>query len=58
MTELRDQQKLQLEARFGSRVTFDRTERMLYGHDIGVVPGHDQAAGRRHDAAGGRPARE
>ena len=25
-------------SRFGTRVTFDRTERMLYGHDIAAIP--------------------
>jgi len=28
-----------LERLFGERVTFDKTERMLYGHDIGAIPG-------------------
>ncbi len=33
------EQKSFLENRFGSRVNFNRTERRLYGHDIGAVPG-------------------
>ena len=28
-----------LEAKFGNRVTFDKTERKLYGHDIAAIPG-------------------
>ena len=38
MTELHARQRSDLETLFGPRVTFDPTERMLYGHDIGVIP--------------------
>ena len=37
-----------LENTFGTRVTFDRTERMLYGHDIAAMPSMTRPlAGRR-----------
>ena len=38
MAELPVRLRSELETRFGARVTFDETERSLYGHDIGVVP--------------------
>ena len=35
---LTGEQKSFLRGTFGERVTFDRTERRLYGHDIGALP--------------------
>jgi Fe-S oxidoreductase/FAD/FMN-containing dehydrogenase len=35
---LNDEQKAYLEGRFEGRVTFDRVERKLYGHDIAAIP--------------------
>ena len=42
----------------GPRVTFERRERRLYGHDIAAMPSLVAPAGRRHDARRGRPAHE
>ncbi len=39
MAELSERQKGWLRERFGDRVTFDPTERVLYGHDIAEIPG-------------------
>jgi Fe-S oxidoreductase/FAD/FMN-containing dehydrogenase len=38
MSGLSAQQKQDLEALFGDRVTFDRVERKLYGHDVASMP--------------------
>ena len=38
MAGLADSLKSELRDKFGPRVTFDRTERKLYGHDIAAVP--------------------
>ena len=38
MAGLSKRERKYLEGRFPGRVTFDRTERMLYGHDIASVP--------------------
>ena len=40
----------------GARVTFERRERRLYGHDIAAMPSLVKPARRRHDARRGRPA--
>ncbi len=39
MGKLDQKQQLYLRKTFGSRVTFDKTERKLYGHDIAALPG-------------------
>jgi Fe-S oxidoreductase/FAD/FMN-containing dehydrogenase len=39
MSTINSKQKSYLEAKYGSRVTFRRTERKLYGHDIAAIPG-------------------
>src|SRR4030042_74064 len=39
MSVIKSKQKSFLENKFGSRVTFRRTERKLYGHDIAPIPG-------------------
>lgn len=39
MGRLRDKDRAFLERTFGERVTFDRLERKLYGHDIAAMPG-------------------
>ena len=31
--------KIQLQELFGNRISFDKTERKLYGHDIAAMPG-------------------
>ena len=36
---MESRQRAYLSERFGDRVTFDRVERMLYGHDIAAMPG-------------------
>jgi len=38
MGRLNSQQRSYLKDKFGTRVTFDRTERLLYGHDIAEIP--------------------
>jgi Fe-S oxidoreductase/FAD/FMN-containing dehydrogenase len=38
MSAINRQQKSYLEEKFGNRVTFRRTERKLYGHDIAAIP--------------------
>ena len=38
MSSLSKTQQKQLSAMFGERLTFDKTERMLYGHDIAAMP--------------------
>ena len=38
MGRLSGQDKKWLEEKFGSRVSFDPSERVLYGHDIASVP--------------------
>ncbi len=49
-------QKQDLEALFGERVTFERLERKLYGHDIAAMPSLIKPLVRRHDARRRRPA--
>jgi FAD/FMN-containing dehydrogenase/heterodisulfide reductase subunit C len=39
MGQLDEKRRSHLEAMFGERVCFRRTERKLYGHDIGALPG-------------------
>ena len=39
MSRISPEQKKFLEVKFGSRVSFNKTERMLYGHDIAAIPG-------------------
>ena len=39
MTRLNTFQKTSLAERFGDRVSFQKTERRLYGHDIAAMPG-------------------
>ncbi len=39
MGELNGKHRTYLEAKFGSRVNFSKTERKLYGHDIAAMPG-------------------
>ncbi len=39
MNNLGTEQRAFLESVFGNRVTFDKRERILYGHDISVLPG-------------------
>ena len=39
MSRLSADQRSQLQAMLGDRVTFRRTERRLYGHDIAAMPG-------------------
>ncbi len=39
MGAINTQQKAYLEQQYGSRVTFRKTERKLYGHDIAALPG-------------------
>jgi Fe-S oxidoreductase/FAD/FMN-containing dehydrogenase len=39
MGKINIQQKAYLEHEFGNRVTFRKTERLLYGHDIAALPG-------------------
>jgi len=38
MSELREALKTDLKEMFGPRVSFSRTERKLYGHDIAAIP--------------------
>ncbi|MCX9015298.1 MAG: FAD-binding and (Fe-S)-binding domain-containing protein [Candidatus Methanoperedens sp.] len=38
MSKLNTGQRAYLEEQFGSRLTFDRSERKLYGHDIASIP--------------------
>ncbi len=38
MAKLEERHRSDLETRFGSRISFDRVERKLYGHDIAVFP--------------------
>ena len=38
MTHFEETHKSYLETTFGNRVSFDRVERKLYGHDIAVFP--------------------
>jgi Fe-S oxidoreductase/FAD/FMN-containing dehydrogenase len=38
MSQFGDKHQSYLKERFGSRVSFDKTERKLYGHDIAVLP--------------------
>jgi len=38
MRQLAENLRRELERDFGDRVTFDDTERMLYGHDIASMP--------------------
>src|SRR4030042_2962322 len=38
MSAINTKQKFYLENRFGSRVTFRKIERKLYGHDIAAIP--------------------
>jgi Fe-S oxidoreductase/FAD/FMN-containing dehydrogenase len=39
MSSINIKQQSYLEKKFGNRVTFRRTERKLYGHDIAAIPG-------------------
>lgn len=39
MSELGKKARAFLEGKFGNRVNFNKTERILYGHDIAAVPG-------------------
>jgi FAD/FMN-containing dehydrogenase len=39
MSKISAEQRAFLEEKFGSRVTFHKTERKLYGHDIAAMPG-------------------
>ena len=39
MSKLGTRGKAYLQGKFGNRVNFNRTERVLYGHDIAAVPG-------------------
>ena len=39
MSRINTRQRLYLEQKFGNRVSFHRTERKLYGHDIAAMPG-------------------
>jgi Fe-S oxidoreductase/FAD/FMN-containing dehydrogenase len=39
MAKMNKSQQSYLQEKFGNRVTFDRTERKLYGHDIAALPG-------------------
>jgi len=39
MGKLNNSQREYLEEKFGNRVSFRRTERKLYGHDISAMPG-------------------
>jgi hypothetical protein len=38
MASLNKMKQKKLEKMFGERVTFDKTERKLYGHDIAAMP--------------------
>ena len=38
MRDLRAAQKAELDQMFGERVRYDRRERTLYSHDVGVMP--------------------
>ncbi|MGD0353926.1 MAG: FAD-binding and (Fe-S)-binding domain-containing protein [Dehalococcoidia bacterium] len=38
MSKLRSSQKAYLQGQFGNRVNFNKTERILYGHDIAAMP--------------------
>jgi len=39
MSQLGKKARVFLEGKFGNRVSFNKTERILYGHDIAAVPG-------------------
>ena len=56
MAALTTQDKAFLADLFGERVTFDKTERKLYGHDIAAMPSMVKPRHRRHHAGRGRPA--
>ena len=39
MTQLDEKHQSYLQEKFGSRVSFNKTERKLYSHDIAALPG-------------------